>query len=593
VAAPAPPSSWLELSGKDDDAVLTRRDAGGGKTWDHKIGAVRAVIGAADGGAYAVVEEPRPSGGTPARVVVRIDARGGEAWRRVMENGGYVWRLFAHGDRVYAFDLKYHRPDATRRLHVIDAASGAIVRDVDMDPDVDDVDARGDAAVAAGAGKVSHVWPLGDGEWSLRVRMFPGLDPTAERHPDRKVAIGSDGTLLTGASDGSLLATDPDGKPLWQLGVRGAVAGIEARPGGDFVVRSHPSMGPGVYEPGISRWPGAGEDRGDEIATVVGPGGVVRREAATVERAPVEGGRVVDLRDGKAAGAQLPAGDPGPAPPWKPPPFVCWSTPEPDCELCTTCTDRRPAAFTCQRCAAPIGAGEGAVLAEEGWLRVHGGRASPEAMPIGPPASIAAAPSGALWAVSAGAGDGPHAVVETPLGLRLAPGLPSAAYADVAVRADDDVWMVGGLTTEDAGAGVAPCGEGTLVRFDGRTFTRHRAPDGALLSVAAAGPGEAWAVGLGGGVLHAKAGVVEAFHLEREGGGRLPVVLRSVAAAGPDDVWIAGDGPTLLHWDGKALRRVDTGTVGQSAALSAILAPGAKPGWVAGPGGLWRLVRAP
>jgi hypothetical protein len=131
------------------------------------------------------------------------------------------------------------------------------------------------------------------------------------------------------------------------------------------------------------------------------------------------------------------------------------------------------------------------------------------------------------------------------------------------------------------------------VRFDGRTFTRHRAPDGALLSVAAAGPGEAWAVGLGGGVLHAKAGVVEAFHLEREGGGRLPVVLRSVAAAGPDDVWIAGDGPTLLHWDGKALRRVDTGTVGQSAALSAILAPGAKPGWVAGPGGLWRLVRAP
>ena len=59
---------------------------------------------------------------------------------------------------------------------------------------------------------------------------------------------------------------------------------------------------------------------------------------------------------------------------------------------------------------------------------------------------------------------------------------------------------------------------------------------------------------------------------------------------------MVGDGSTLLRWDGKALRRVDTGAAGKEAALSAVIAPGAKAsmgGWVAGPGGLFRIVRAP
>jgi photosystem II stability/assembly factor-like uncharacterized protein len=109
--------------------------------------------------------------------------------------------------------------------------------------------------------------------------------------------------------------------------------------------------------------------------------------------------------------------------------------------------------------------------------------------------------------------------------------------------------------------------------------------------VAAAGPGEVWAVGLGGGVIHAKGSMVEAFHLEREGGARLPVILRDVAAAGPNEVWMVGDGSTLLRWDGKALRRVDTSAAGREAALSAVIAPGAKGGWVVGPGGIWRVVK--
>ena len=108
---------------------------------------------------------------------------------------------------------------------------------------------------------------------------------------------------------------------------------------------------------------------------------------------------------------------------------------------------------------------------------------------------------------------------------------------------------------------------------------------GALLSVAAAAPGDAWAVGMAGGVLHVKAGAVEALHLERK------VVLRGVATAGPD-VWIAGDGATLLRWDGQVLRRVDASAAGLDAALTAVIAPvDAKPGWVVGPSGIWKLVR--
>jgi len=99
--------------------------------------------------------------------------------------------------------------------------------------------------------------------------------------------------------------------------------------------------------------------------------------------------------------------------------------------------------------------------------------------------------------------------------------------------------MAGGLTSKKDNRPARSEGEGVLVHFDGQAFTRHRAPDGTLLSVAAVGPGEAWAVGRLGGVLHVEAGRAEAFHLEA------PVVLRGVAATGPNDVWMVGDGSTL------------------------------------------------
>jgi hypothetical protein len=126
-----------------------------------------------------------------------------------------------------------------------------------------------------------------------------------------------------------------------------------------------------------------------------------------------------------------------------------------------------------------------------------------------------------------------------------------------------------------------PAGEGTLVHFDGQHFTRYRAPDGALLSVVAVGPGEAWAVGMGGGVLHVRAGEVEAFHVD-------DAPLRSVAVGSDDAIWIAGDRSLLLRV-AAALERVDTTAVGPDAALTTVIAPGAQPGWVVGPSGMWRI----
>lgn len=252
----------------------------------------------------------------------------------------------------------------------------------------------------------------------------------------------------------------------------------------------------------------------------------------------------------------------------------------------------------CQRCLAPAADGKGLALtpAEDRVVSLV-----PLAAPGAPPLTrapdllaLARSPSGAVWIVGAAEGDAaPRALVHTAAGLRLVRGLPLAAYADVAPWTDDDVWLAGGLSSFHDGVRAWPEGEGLLVHFDGRAFTRHRAPDGALLAVVAVGPGEAWAVGRGGGLLHVKAGTAEAFHLEGEGGKALRVALRAVAASGPDDVWIAGDGSTLLRWDGKSLRRVDARAAGPDAAFTALIVPSAAPGWLAGPSGLWRLRPAP
>jgi hypothetical protein len=93
-------------------------------------------------------------------------------------------------------------------------------------------------------------------------------------------------------------------------------------------------------------------------------------------------------------------------------------------------------------------------------------------------------------------------------------------------------------------------------------------------------------------VLHGTAEDALAYHLEAEGGGRLPVTLRAVAAKS-GTVWMVGDQATVLRWDGRTLFRVDSRMAGTRAPLTAVVPLDGDDGWVAGPTGIWKLVRAP
>jgi hypothetical protein len=941
----APPPTTLELDGTREATRLTRRSAKGEAVYAVSLGKARQVIDAPDGGAFAVVEEQ--SGYRVSGTLVRIDALGAESWRARGPDKGWSKdaRLLSAAGWVFVIDGKV--------LYMVEP-KGRIARSVGLADPVLDADQRGGVLAIADENGVARLSSLASAMWRVKLHAFPTTDPSSDTAADRRVAVSTDGTVLTGASDGSLVALDPEGQALFQLGVRGAVTRIEARADGDFVVFSAagiattlsargevrgeapasakasrlgvidlrkdggesaaaPLLSPTlthrahrqglagtVFHDVVSVLPLSPSDvwalvRGDTVPgkdpppprlfhreaagwvdlgvpsvtfakevyavgepaaagtftaelLARGPGGALlvlgtrgpyphrpcvlertsaglreRRDLLTVlsklpqaswatslsyassaaghellcdgdaercielgrdlaprllpigegkrmpegigerrqstretpvlfagetpwkarglalgeaevwgigERALVHWNgssfdrretplgalesiwasgrddvwvtgkegvarfdgerwwRVLEIDDdprneadgplsvigsgrgdvwayGRAGlwqitpdaqaqsdlqGERAPApaasapsgallvhdGEPpfhlervtldvdGEAPLrsalsiaegpggllWlhdgvrlveydgtharvlqrarSPVPFVCWSAPENDCEVCVACTRPRPAPVRCQRCAAPLAAGQGAMLAEEGLLSITGGRPAPELTALSSLVAAAASPTGAIWAVSARRDDTrPHAIVIGPRGLRLVAGLPPAAYVDVAARADDDLWLTGGLSSD---GDAQPTGEGTLVHFDGKAFTRRRGPEGALLAVAATGPGEAWAVGVHGGVLHARGDGTEALHLEREGDARLTLTLRAVAARGAE-AWMAGDEATLLHWDGKALQQVSTRPAGTRAVLTTVIAPGAGPGWVAGPGGIWKLVR--
>lgn len=276
----------------------------------------------------------------------------------------------------------------------------------------------------------------------------------------------------------------------------------------------------------------------------------------------------------------------------KPAPFYCWYAPEPDCNLCSECTDREPHVLACERCSAPAGAGQGVFITPDAFFSVKGGRPDTTALPLFSVTSVAAGPSGSFWAVSASDDELPHAVTWGAKGKQLVSGLPPAAYTDVSMHNNGEVWLAGGLTSMEWFGPAAIGGEGTLVGFDGKAFARYRAPDGALLSVAATAPGEAWAVGLKGSVVHVQGGKASSFSLQSEGPKDEPaVILRQVSARGPSEVWIAGDRSHLLRWDGKAFYRIDTSLAGKTAALSSVLAPTDKPGWVTGPSGIFKIIK--
>jgi outer membrane protein assembly factor BamB len=255
----------------------------------------------------------------------------------------------------------------------------------------------------------------------------------------------------------------------------------------------------------------------------------------------------------------------------------------------TIAAPKRGDLLSCQRCLAPSSAGDGVALFPD-LRRIAGGKLLSDSTPLPPLVAVARSSTGAIWAVTATSTDDlPHLAVVGARGPRLVPAAPAATYSDISARADDDVWMVGGLASASDDQRTWPEGEGVLAHFDGRAFTRHRAPDGALLAVTAAGAGEAWAAGVAGSIVHAKAGAIDALRLSPEGSRPAPI-LRAVTTSARGEVWIAGDDATLIRWDGRALHRIDTAAAGPHAAFTGVVAPGDRPGWLVGPGGVYRIV---
>jgi hypothetical protein len=161
---------------------------------------------------------------------------------------------------------------------------------------------------------------------------------------------------------------------------------------------------------------------------------------------------------------------------------------------------------------------------------------------------------------------------------------PIAAYADVAARAPDDVWFAGGRNPTEDHTRSWPAGEGVLVHYDGKAYRTTRTPS-PLLAVAAVGPGEAWAAGVDGVVVHVKDGRAEAFATGASD------LLRGVWAAGPSDVFVVGDGPAILHWDGQTLRRVDASAMGPDTALVGVAGDGRGKVLAVGPAGIVAIER--
>ncbi|MCC6523993.1 MAG: hypothetical protein IT373_15140, partial [Polyangiaceae bacterium] len=241
----------------------------------------------------------------------------------------------------------------------------------------------------------------------------------------------------------------------------------------------------------------------------------------------------------------------------------------------------------CHACLAPTGADAGFALGlAAGAPSELTGRARADGpLALEAPAAVAASGAGEAWVVGTGLDDAWPRVLRKHAGAwSYLTGPPLGSFVAVAVHGAE-AWLAGGHNATSDGTRDWPNGAGLLCHFDGRAFTTHTEPHGALLAVAAAGPGAAWAVGAAGLVLH-----VDGTRIERLAVPGAPW-LRAVWVGGPNDVWLGGDESTLLHWDGTAWRHVDGAALGVRVAVTS-LAPGPNGGiWAAGPAGLWHVKR--
>lgn len=230
---------------------------------------------------------------------------------------------------------------------------------------------------------------------------------------------------------------------------------------------------------------------------------------------------------------------------------------------------------------APVGADRGWLLDELGVVRVEGASRTPSALRLPEVTALVASDTDRLWAVSAADDDRlPHALSLAGDDGEYAPEIPPAAYAAIDAGGADELWMVGGLDVTHNEGEAWPAGEGLVVHRSPAGVVWHRVPAGPLLSVAAAGTGEAWAVGAAGLVVHVRAGAMTA---KRLASGRW---LRDVARGERGELWIVGDDGTLLHGDGATLAAVTGLPLPPRPQLASVATRGQGRAWVASPDGI-------
>ena len=123
-----------------------------------------------------------------------------------------------------------------------------------------------------------------------------------------------------------------------------------------------------------------------------------------------------------------------------------------------------------------------------------------------------------------------------------------------------------------------------MLRWTGKDWVRYLGdfPDGEVLALASAGPGDFWAAGWALG--RSRAGMVWRWGLN--GWTRVirqdPIPVMAAAFLAPDDAWAAGEDGLLAHWDGAGWEYADSPT-NQTLSAIAFLAP--NDGWAAGEGG--------
>lgn len=152
------------------------------------------------------------------------------------------------------------------------------------------------------------------------------------------------------------------------------------------------------------------------------------------------------------------------------------------------------------------------------------------------------------------------------------PQLDNVQLSSISMRSPDDGWAVGNAI----GGSIAP----VVLRYSGGQWRRLASafPGGSLLSISAAGPGEAWAVGYGGPV----SGI--ALHCVRDACTRVEMptsnILSAVAMRSPTDGWIGGHGAVTLHYDGHQWTKA--GLVIHGEVLTGLAMQSATEGWAAG-----------